>query len=174
MSSNVSMMRAAVATVLALICPLSFAACSSSKGSNETSNKSVIPSSCPSPASIASAAGTAFGAPRVTRNGVGLGCLYQRGGTELAFGIAMSGESVGQFRSSEKAAASASHLTNALPVGGYGSAAYLVATPGDNSVTYFYVLTPGDLVSVDGTLTVAQTEAVARYVLTHVLGESGT
>lgn len=168
MSSN-AWMRRAVAAALSLMCPLSLAACSSKKGSNGIG----IRLSCPSPASIASAAGTTFGAPRVARTSVSLGCEYLQGAAGLALSINKSSLNVGQFQSGEEATASASHV-NLSPVAGYGSAAYLVTTPGANKATELFILTPSDLVTLGGTLTVVETEAVARFVLTHDLGPTGT
>jgi hypothetical protein len=157
MSSNFRLPRGA-AIVFALMCAVCLAAC----GSKPT----VTSLGCPFPANIASAAGTTFGAPKVVRTAVSLSCSYLRGGTALGLAIHKRDVSIIQFQSAQQEAASAHHQT-AAPLHGYGSAAYITTSVGGHGATELTILTHSDSFTLlgTGTLTVARTKAVARYLL---------
>lgn len=153
--SNAEVSRV-VTIALVLMFPVCLAACGS--------KPAVTSSGCPSPASIASAAGTTFGAPKVVRTGVSLSCSYQRGGTALSLTVHKRDVSITQFQSAQVEAASAHHQTLA-PLFGYGSAAYIATRRVGKGATELTILTDSDSFTLLGTLTVARTEAVARYLL---------
>ena len=162
MSSSVRVNRALVAT-FTLISAVSLIACGGSK-------KSAVPSSCPPLASVASIMGTTVAAPKITRTTVSLSCLYPQDGGGFSVSINQSNLTVSQFQAAQAAGASAYHQSP-TPVAGYGRAAYIQSSSG---ATLLGILTASDLVTITGKLTATEAESLARYVLAHLPGATGT
>lgn len=156
MPSKAAMTRVTVA--LALLCPSWLSACSSG------SKKATVPTACPSPQTLASVGGVTFGAPTVRRTSVSLACLYQQGGSSLTVGINRSNVDTSQFRAAEDAAAAASHL-NPSSVANLGNAAYLLTSAAVQGVTELVVLADSHVITLAGSVTANQAEAMARYLV---------
>lgn len=156
-SSKAAMIGAAVAATL--LCPIWSTAC----GAN--SKKVTVPADCPAPRTLASLTGSTFGNPFERRTSVSLVCLYQRGGEPLSIAINASNVTSKQFRAAEQAAASASHLQSST-VANLGSAAY-VTGPNGSGETEIAVLADSHVITLAGSLTVSEAEAIAHYVVSH-------
>jgi hypothetical protein len=159
MSANVRILRIA-AVALALGCAVCLAACGS--------KPAVTSLGCPSPAVLAPATGSTFGAPKVSRTSVSLSCSYEKGETAIGLTIHKRDVSINQFQAAQQEAASARHQT-AAPLDGYGSAAYIVTSPSGNGATELTMLTQSDTFTLVGTLSAARTKAIARCLLSNWL-----
>lgn len=100
------------------------------------------------------------------RTAVSLVCLYQQGGQPLSIAINTSNVTANQFRAAEEAAASASHLQPS-PITNLGSAGYLLTGPNGTGPTELAVLADSHLITLTGSLTAGQAEAIGRYVVNH-------
>ena len=161
MPSKAAMSRVSVALVL--LCPWLLPGCSSGSG------KAAAPPTCPSPQALAPAIGVTFGTPTVHRTSASLACLYRQGGTSLEVGINTSNATASQFRAAEDAAATASHL-NPSSVPNLGSAAYLLTSAMSHGVTELVVLASGHVITVAGSVSAAQAEAIAHDLVNQVAG----
>ena len=139
------------------------------------SSSSTVSATCPTAAEIAPAAGTTYPAPQVeTASGTTI-CNYNdaNSGANLVLEFAPSGgTSAGVLKSVASSQASAQHVT-ASPVSGLGNAAYIftlndASTNSSGVATVSLEILDGSkLIDITAEATVAQTEAVAHYVLSH-------
>lgn len=161
MPSKAAMTRVSVA--LALLCPWWLSGCSSG------SAKATAPPTCPSPQGLAPVTGVTFGTPTERRTSASLACLYREGGSSLEVGINTSSATASQFRAAEDAAATASHL-NPTSVPNLGNAAYLLTSATTQGVTELVVLAGGHVITVAGSVSAAQAEAIAHDLVNQVAG----
>jgi hypothetical protein len=146
--------------------------CWSASGSSASSNSTAT---CPTSAAITAAAGNAYPAPKVSGDSGTVLCNYSDSKTGanlvLMFSPA-SGTSASTLKMVVDMQAKAQNTT-AAPVSGFGTAAYIFtladARTNANHVatTMLMVLDGSQLINITAQATVAQVQAVARYVLAH-------
>jgi hypothetical protein len=147
---------------------LLFAGCSSS-------GSSTVSATCPTSAEITAAAGIAYPAPKVSSFMGTVMCSYSDPATganlEIGFSPA-SGTSASTLKTVADSQANAQKRT-AAPVSGFGAAAYTytLADASTNSsgvaTTVLMILDGSRLINITAEATVAQVQAIARYVVAH-------
>jgi hypothetical protein len=159
------------AVAIPLLFVLLLAGCSSSG----SSSASTVSATCPTSAEITAAAGTAYPAPKVSSFSGTVMCSYSDPATGANLVIMFSpasGTSASALKIVADSQANAQHVT-AAPVSGFGTAAYTftLADAGTNSsgvaTTILIILDGSKLIDITAQATVAQVQAIARYVLAH-------
>ena len=140
-----------------------------------SSGSSTVSATCPTSAEITAAAGTAYPAPKVSSFSGTVMCSYSDPATGVNLVIVFSpasGTSASALKIVADSQANAQHVT-AAPVSGFGTAAYTftLADAGTNSTgvatTILIILDGSKLINITAQATVAQVQAIARYVLAH-------
>lgn len=156
--------------LVAVLAGVILTSCSSSGTTAHQATQSHAVTTCPSEPQISAASGVAFSSSKTASTGGNLVCSYSEPTTNasLVFSIAGSAISPTAFRAALVTAASATH-ERVSPVPGYGTVAYLVEFPpgqaGATQATNFNILDGTKVIRLFGTLSLPQTEAVARYIL---------
>jgi hypothetical protein len=159
----------AVATSIMVVLLL---ACCSASGLSASPNSTAA---CPTSAAITAAAGTAYPAPKVSSNSGTVLCNYSDSKTGANL-VLMFSPASGTSASTLKTVAdmqAKSQNTTAASVSGFGAAAYIftLADARTNAshvaTTMLMILDGSQLINITAQATVAQVQAVARYVLAH-------
>ena len=159
----------------AVAIPLLFVWLLAGCSSSSPSATSTVSATCPTSADITAAAGTAYPEPRVSGFAGTVMCSYSdpaTGANLVMMFSPASGTSASTLKIVADSQANAQHVT-AVPVSGVGTAAYTftLADVGTNSsgvaTTILMILDGSTLINITAQATVAQVQAIARYVLAH-------
>lgn len=140
-----------------------------------SSGSSTVSTTCPTSAEITAAAGIAYPAPKVSSFLGTVMCSYSdpATGANLVIGFSpASGTSASGLKIAADSQANALNRT-AAPVSGFGAAAYTytLADASSNSsgvaTTVLMILDGSKLINITAQASVAQVQAIARYVLAH-------
>jgi hypothetical protein len=145
---------------------VSLLACCFGSGLSASSNSTAA---CPTSAAITAALGTAYPAPKVSSDSGTVLCSYSDSKTGANLVIIFSpssGTSASNLKMVADMQAKAQNTT-AAPVPGLGTAAYTFTLGDARGTTMLMILDGSQLIDITVKATVAQVQAIARYILAH-------